>query len=728
MKKLFNLFSLTFTIISIMVCIIFAFNCGGDDTPPAPNGDETPAPNGDETPIDIPVCDDPATIDKALPGAGTTGDPFVLCRPAHLRLIGNTATDPNYTLDKHYILGKDIALADNGPSSIGGSCGMSNAFTGSFDGRGKTISNIGFTSTAKDIYVKNLFSCLDKVKNTNYSYALSDEEVCGQVNTDTLVTREDSLRGPYIVCSTAHLNAVGGSDANLAADYVLYQDISLTGVSDSIGKPCSETGTGAFTGSFDGRGKTISNINVGFNSDKSVYAKEKSLFSCSTGVQNTNFSYISGEQVCGYINNDTLVTREDNSAGPYIVCSRAHLNAIDDSDDNLAADYVLYQDINLETDGGGNFIPIDGSFTGMFDGQGKKIMNLTISVDGDAGLFLKLGAGGTIQNLGIDNFDVTMTGSSNNNAGTLVVFMTGGRIIDCYAIDSDDETDVSGSAGVNNVGGLVGSQSGGSIISSYAAGDVDGRRGGDSVGGLVGSRSGGSIVSSYATGNVSDTEGPIDNNVGGLVGFQSGGSIISSYATGAVNGSSSRDLVGGLVGWQVEGSIISSYATGDVNGGAGNNDFVGGLVGQQTGGLSSIISSYATGAADGGEGDDFVGGLVGVQDPNSRITASYGFGTATGETNNSDTVGAPPAGGVNALTASTAGAQWGGTDSPWDFGTTSQPPALAFIMGATSASMTDDTTMVTTVTVTYSCTSPPTTAFLPAISITCGTTLLPGQR
>ena len=48
-----------------------------------------------------------------------------------------------------------------------------------------------------------------------------------------------------------------------------------------------------------------------------------------------------------------LVTREDSSAGSYIVCSRAHLNAIDDSDDNLADNYVLYQDINLETDAQG---------------------------------------------------------------------------------------------------------------------------------------------------------------------------------------------------------------------------------------------------------------------------------------------------------------------------------------------------------------------------------------
>ena len=55
--------------------------------------------------------------------------------------------------------------------------------------------------------------------------------------------------------------------------------------------------------------------------------------------------------------------------GPYIVCSRAHLNAIDDSPESLAADYVLYQDINLGTaaeggdggDDGKNFTPIAGA-------------------------------------------------------------------------------------------------------------------------------------------------------------------------------------------------------------------------------------------------------------------------------------------------------------------------------------------------------------------------------
>ena len=82
----------------------------GGETPPT-NGGETPPTNGGETPTDTPVCDDPAVTDTALPGAGTTDDPFVLCRPAHMSLIGTT---PTYALDKHYILGKDIDLAGSG--------------------------------------------------------------------------------------------------------------------------------------------------------------------------------------------------------------------------------------------------------------------------------------------------------------------------------------------------------------------------------------------------------------------------------------------------------------------------------------------------------------------------------------------------------------------------------------------------------------------------------------
>ena len=144
------------------------------------------------------------------------------------------------------------------------------------------------------------------------------------------------------------------------------------------------------------------------------------------------------------------------------------------------------------------------------------------------------------------------------------------------------------------------------------------------------------------------------------------------------------------------------------------------------GGRKKARSSPATPqeTADGGAGDgDHVGGLVGFQSClEPVITASYGFGTVIGETDRM--LGNPPMGvsSANNLTAegsTAAGSQWLGDNSPWKFGSSSQPPVLAFITGASVAA--DKTT------VTYACTDPPETAFLPAIEITCGTTLLPGQ-
>ena len=159
-------------------------------------------------------------------------------------------------------------------------------------------------------------------------------------------------------------------------------------------------------------------------------------------------------------------------------------------------------------------------------------------------------------------------------------------------------------------------------------------------------------------------------------------------------------------------SIIASYATGNADGGAGN-DRVGGLVGWQ-GNDSSIIGSYATGVADGGAGNDHVGGLLGLQSGGSS-TESYSF---VGVVSNENTLGpssgtAYPTGVTMAedLTAANAGTQWVSANSPWDFGTVSQTPALRYITGATLSGTT----------VTYQCDA----SLLPA-GVSCGD-LLDGQ-
>ena len=143
------------------------------------------------------------------------------------------------------------------------------------------------------------------------------------------------------------------------------------------------------------------------------------------------------------------------------------------------------------------------------------------------------------------------------------------------------------------VGGLVGSNNGGTISQSYATGAVTGAY---NVGGLVGWHNGGTISQSYATGAVAGAY-----NVGGLVGVNwYGGTISQSYATGAVTGT---QFVGGLVGYNYNGTINESFATGSVTGRAYS---VGGLVGVNDNGI--ISQSYATGAVS---GTQFVGGLVG---------------------------------------------------------------------------------------------------------------------
>ena len=308
----------------------------------------------------------------------------------------------------------------------------------------------------------------------------------------------------------------------------------------------------------------------------------------------------------------------------------------------------------VDEDGAGGWMPIGNAtnpFAAVFDGDGHRIRNLAIRREqSDVGLFGVIGGGAAVRNLGlIDN------------------------LAECTG-NSDDR---------KYIGGLVGLQSGGSITASHATGAAAGGDGNkDTVGGLVGRQSGGSITASYATGPVDGGDGFYDY-VGGLVGRQSGASsITASYATGPADGGDGLfDDVGGLVGEQTGGSIRASYATGSAVSGDGA-DSVGGLVGYQRGG--SIRASYATGAVvGGGGGNDSAGGLVGRQQFGTSITASYGFGEATGQLKGSD--GSPKPKDVSTaaqLTKENAGSAWNNasknTLDAWDFGTGEQIPALKY--------------------------------------------------
>ena len=333
-----------------------------------------------------------------------------------------------------------------------------------------------------------------------------------------------------------------------------------------------------------------------------------------------------------------------------------------DTDDDVDA----YFDVGTIT---GGWVPIGDTttpFTGVFEGNGFAISNLlTVRDLAAVGLFGAIDTPAIVRNV---------------------------HLVANLAKSTSSSTVVS------SVGGLVGRQQGGAIIASSASGAAEPGTGvvnnnANDVGGLVGQMSGGHIVGSRATGPVRGLHQA--DRAGGLVGLmQADSTITASFATGAVTGGGSLDTVGGLVGqMQASGTDIpdirASYATGAVSGDAGN-DNAGGLVGWMIAG--TITNSYATGAVDGGAGTDQVGSLAGAQITGSTVTASWGFGAKTGgETDGVDgsvasgtsTLDLPtgvttPAG----LTATNVPASWNAAASStlgaWDFGTSTQTPALRF--------------------------------------------------
>ena len=175
--------------------------------------------------------------------------------------------------------------------------------------------------------------------------------------------------------------------------------------------------------------------------------------------------------------------------------------------------------------------------------------------------------------------------------------------------------------GQYEVGGLVGESHRSLINNCYATGSVLGY---EQVGGLIGRNDRANITLSYATGDVHSNGGLagglVGHNQGGIVNADQTGEISFSYATGDVSGLASAAIMGGLVGRANNSRIIASYATGDIPIGLNG---LGGLAGAIV--RTPITASYATGNI---VGNDIIGGLVGINTISS-IHSSFFTGSIT---------------------------------------------------------------------------------------------------
>ncbi len=302
---------------------------------------------------------------------------------------------------------------------------------------------------------------------------------------------------------------------------------------------------------------------------------------------------------------------------------------------NSAANAILTKSFSAEESSqGSTWTPIGSEmcpYTGIFDGKGYTIKNLTIESSGHhIGLFGRVGEGGIVQN-------VTLEGGSikGNNAVGGVVGFNEGKVSNCY-----NTGDVEGNS---DVGGVVGSNIG-TVTNCYNAGVV---KGNDKAGGVVGENHYGTVENCYNTDAVegnSDVGGVAGRNygtvsncyntgivvgrscVGGVAGYNEYGTVSNCHNTGAVSGRGND--VGGVVGWNPEGKVSNCYNTGDVSGSA---YCVGGVVGEVLGG--EVSNCYNTGAVSGVDSADYVGGVVGLNNSDrttGTVSNCYNTGAVSG--------------------------------------------------------------------------------------------------
>jgi The GLUG motif len=269
-----------------------------------------------------------------------------------------------------------------------------------------------------------------------------------------------------------------------------------------------------------------------------------------------------------------------------LVNNASDLNAVRT---NQAGTYALALNRPTPLDAGSipNFAPIS-NFTGVFDGQGQTISNLTIapnnSTTHDFGLFGVIGAAGVVRDLNLANINVTANpGVTFQTVGTLA-----GTNLGTVSGVTADGTVNGGTATDAALGGLVGAN--GNFGFGFGSGP-------------------GSITNSHADVDVSSAS--INVALGGLVGFNAPGSIIFGssasgdvIATASVNkggegcgfsNSCQHVSAGGLVGDNL-GTIAFSFAIGDVS--VGSNGTAGGLVGFNSGIVSNAVAAgNVTGAA-----------------------------------------------------------------------------------------------------------------------------------
>ena len=217
----------------------------------------------------------------------------------------------------------------------------------------------------------------------------------------------------------------------------------------------------------------------------------------------------------------------------------------------------IYDRNNTPITTGSCYYPVSPDYLNEYDGQNHSVLNLRVNHSGDAGMFGTL-EGSSIKNVIVRNEVKTGTDASfeikgTDNVGGLVGSMTGGSVTNCAAA-----VYVNGAT----AGGLIGNMSGGTVSNSYSGGHTQN-------GQYLTTESGDARVNVIATGD--------SGNAGGLIGDAGNTRISNSYSTCSATGANA----GGFVG-SASGEISNCYCTGLVRGTTTEGAFAASLTGEAT--------------------------------------------------------------------------------------------------------------------------------------------------
>lgn len=251
----------------------------------------------------------------------------------------------------------------------------------------------------------------------------------------------------------------------------------------------------------------------------------------------------------------TFAGGDGTLSNPYQITTKAQLNSVRNYP---TKSFKLMNDINFTTtdflsggvyyNGGKGWAPIGASstpFTGNFNGNGKKISGLTITLTagGDGGLF---GINnGIISNLGIYGGTISVTGNAMAR-GAGIAAQNGGTIQNCY----NSATIISG----GTAGGIVGNSANGTIKKCFNAGAVTGFT---EVGGVCGWFGEGTLSYCYNTGAVTGNATSAGDHIGGIAGASDTCTLMQCYNTGTVT--AAHSTTGGITAYVSDTILTACY-------------------------------------------------------------------------------------------------------------------------------------------------------------------------